>query len=197
MEEGASFCRICLDGGTLLRPLKTACNCRGSMAFVHKDCLSTWRCQFPKSHEKHRECAVCKTPYKWKEQKRINYWIVPSFVGSLSTSIAYVVLMQSCYPYFDVRHMLIWYQRIHPACIQRAVVGSVSMVCKTFSLVVVFNPKERLYHNLCWTGGLAVPTLGLYAMLFFVDMTRLILPIFLGLYLLIEWVCLLIYVLEV
>jgi len=63
-------CRICLHhegGGDLVAP----CKCSGSIKYVHKDCLRTWRTQGSWHHA--RICSVCSTAYasycssaKWK-----------------------------------------------------------------------------------------------------------------------------------
>lgn len=197
MEEEvySSFCRICLDGGSIIRPLKIPCQCTGSMAYVHKDCLSTWRCHFHKAHEKHQKCAVCKTPYKWRETKKTNYWVVLSVFTSLGTTVLYYFLMvDGCLP--NTHAIVLYYNRPLVTCVYQASVGALSMYCKTLSLVLFCNQGSNIRSNLCLSAGISVPVLAAYTVIFVMDITKLLLPVLLGMYFLIEWLCLFIYVLE-
>jgi len=76
-ELSLSTCKICL-GST--PPLSLPCKCKGSMAFVHEDCLSTWintkRLKIP-------VCELCQQPYcvtplKYKVCSLSNMLKVPS-----------------------------------------------------------------------------------------------------------------------
>lgn len=197
MEEGNVFCRICLDGGSVLSPLKKPCNCTGSMAFVHVACLSKWRSQFPKTHDKHICCAVCTSPYRWKEHKPVNYWLVVSILGSAGTSCAYYYLMLRCFPILHMSSPFLMYRPSqNPTCVVQAVVGGVSLWFKTWSLVIVNNPKQHVRTTLSLSSGIVLPFLAVYVIIFLVDITRFVLPILFSLYLLIEWMFAFLYVLE-
>ena len=62
---GAIVCRICLDhedtpSNPLLRPYR----CRGSMAYVHRNCLNEWRRQSVNPNSIY-QCDTCKIEYKF------------------------------------------------------------------------------------------------------------------------------------
>jgi hypothetical protein len=52
-------CRICREGGDLIQP----CLCRGSVGYIHIDCLKIW--VFSSSNQKSRRyyCELCSYPY--------------------------------------------------------------------------------------------------------------------------------------
>jgi hypothetical protein len=62
-EQTETVCRFCLDGTkTPTNPLLDPCECRGSIQFVHKQCLMRWRQQ---DIERNGEvCLLCNTEYK-------------------------------------------------------------------------------------------------------------------------------------
>lgn len=59
--EDVPTCRICFDSedggedGKLFRP----CNCKGTMAWIHTECLNKWRTQIANSAA-FWECPTCK-----------------------------------------------------------------------------------------------------------------------------------------
>ncbi|KAI5949333.1 hypothetical protein KGF54_005568 [Candida jiufengensis] len=56
-------CRICRGEGTPNQPLYHPCKCRGSIKYIHQDCLLEWLKHSNKSTEK---CDICNTNYKFK-----------------------------------------------------------------------------------------------------------------------------------
>jgi len=48
-------CRICLDEGDLIQP----CNCTGTTAYVHEECLMKWL-----TISDRRDCEICKFEYE-------------------------------------------------------------------------------------------------------------------------------------
>lgn len=56
-------CRICRMEGTPLEPLYHPCKCRGSIKYIHQDCLMEWLKHSNQSSEK---CDICNTSYKFK-----------------------------------------------------------------------------------------------------------------------------------
>ncbi|ODV58793.1 zf-C3HC4-domain-containing protein, partial [Ascoidea rubescens DSM 1968] len=55
-------CRICRCEGTDDDPLFYPCKCRGSIKFIHQDCLMEWL-----NHSKRDPvCDICHTPYKFR-----------------------------------------------------------------------------------------------------------------------------------
>lgn len=56
------ICRICFDdesSGVLIQP----CGCKGTSAFVHKECLNSWL-SIHKNDKKYFQCSECKKEYK-------------------------------------------------------------------------------------------------------------------------------------
>jgi len=53
-----NICRICYEEGTSTNPLATACSCKGSIGFLHKQCLQTWL-----HISLNQYCELCKTIY--------------------------------------------------------------------------------------------------------------------------------------
>ncbi|EGW29915.1 uncharacterized protein SPAPADRAFT_158096 [Spathaspora passalidarum NRRL Y-27907] len=63
MSEVDHTCRICRGEATLAQPLYHPCKCKGSIKYIHQDCLLEWLKHANKSTEK---CDICNTPYKFK-----------------------------------------------------------------------------------------------------------------------------------
>jgi hypothetical protein len=62
---GAIVCRICLDHeDTPSNPLLRPCRCRGSMAYVHRNCLNEWRRQSIHPNSIY-QCDTCKFEYRF------------------------------------------------------------------------------------------------------------------------------------
>ena len=49
-------CKICFESAKKRRPLISPCLCKGSMAYVHEDCLQKWYSMEP---ERGLKCSVC------------------------------------------------------------------------------------------------------------------------------------------
>ena len=50
-------CRICYKSdGQLLN----VCSCSGSIEYVHIECIEKWINTFPKNHQNHSKCEICK-----------------------------------------------------------------------------------------------------------------------------------------
>lgn len=72
-ESTSLQCRICLlDGGTVEDPLLCPCQCKGSIKFIHLECLKHWingRLLLTEDSRsksfffKHVQCELCKTPF--------------------------------------------------------------------------------------------------------------------------------------
>ncbi|CAI5760299.1 unnamed protein product [Candida verbasci] len=56
-------CRVCRGEGTPNQPLYHPCKCRGSIKYIHQQCLMEWLKHSNKSTEK---CEICNTTYKFK-----------------------------------------------------------------------------------------------------------------------------------
>lgn len=55
-------CRICYGTDKLTNPLLTPCDCRGSIKFIHQQCLTQW------IHVSlSQQCELCKTDYLFEE----------------------------------------------------------------------------------------------------------------------------------
>lgn len=53
-------CRICLDEGDLIQP----CNCTGTTAYVHEECLIKWL-----AISNRTDCEICKFEYEFEEKE--------------------------------------------------------------------------------------------------------------------------------
>lgn len=63
MSDTENSCRICRGEGTKSQPLLHPCKCRGSIRYIHQDCLLEWLKHSNKSTE---QCDICNTPYKFR-----------------------------------------------------------------------------------------------------------------------------------
>nr|XP_043620023.1 probable E3 ubiquitin ligase SUD1 [Erigeron canadensis] len=59
-NEDGDICRICRNPGDADNPLRYPCACRGSIKFVHEDCLLQWL-----NLRNARHCEVCKHPFSF------------------------------------------------------------------------------------------------------------------------------------
>lgn len=56
-------CRICRGEATDSQPLIHPCKCRGSIKYIHQDCLMEW---LNHSNKSTKQCDICNTPYKFR-----------------------------------------------------------------------------------------------------------------------------------
>lgn len=54
------FCRVCRGESTPTNPLRHPCKCRGSVKWIHADCLREWL-----SHSRKTECELCRHRYEF------------------------------------------------------------------------------------------------------------------------------------
>ena len=75
-SEEEKQCRICLsDEGELI----SVCGCKGTVKYVHKDCIIKWQRLAP-TEESKMICQLCKQPYNFEGQlykikNNINYTV--------------------------------------------------------------------------------------------------------------------------
>ncbi|GJJ76049.1 hypothetical protein EMPS_08408 [Entomortierella parvispora] len=77
MEERQ--CRICLGGADeeeTLGRLISPCLCKGSMKYVHVECLNAWRTRSPK-RESHYKCDTCKYSFSFRRTSLARYLAHP------------------------------------------------------------------------------------------------------------------------
>lgn len=67
-DTSQAFCRICRGEATPSEPLYHPCKCRGSIKFVHQDCLQEWIAQSTKPPV----CDLCNTPFKFSKGKLLS-----------------------------------------------------------------------------------------------------------------------------
>ncbi|KAF9091905.1 hypothetical protein BGX29_010710 [Mortierella sp. GBA35] len=68
-------CRICLGGADeedTLGRLISPCLCKGSMKYVHVECLNAWRTRSPK-RESHYKCDTCKYEFSFRRTSFAKY----------------------------------------------------------------------------------------------------------------------------
>ncbi|ODV87729.1 hypothetical protein CANARDRAFT_5043 [[Candida] arabinofermentans NRRL YB-2248] len=61
MAKEEETCRICRCEGTPEDPLFHPCKCRGSIKYIHQDCLTSWL-----QHSKKTSCDICHSEYTFK-----------------------------------------------------------------------------------------------------------------------------------
>lgn len=71
-------CRICRGEGTPDQPLFHPCKCRGSIKYIHQDCLQFWL-----DHSKKDTCDICNTKFNFKViysddsiSKKLSFWLL-------------------------------------------------------------------------------------------------------------------------
>lgn len=78
-------CRICLDEGDLIQP----CNCTGTTAYVHEECLIKWL-----TISDRRDCEICKFEYEIievEEEKKVGCTVNVFSKNSDATAIVLTV----------------------------------------------------------------------------------------------------------
>lgn len=63
MADTEHSCRICRGEATESQPLIHPCRCRGSIKYIHQDCLMEW---LNHSNKSTKQCDICNTPYKFR-----------------------------------------------------------------------------------------------------------------------------------
>ncbi|KAF9116233.1 hypothetical protein BGX27_004084 [Mortierella sp. AM989] len=79
-------CRICLGGADeedTLGRLISPCLCKGSMKYVHVECLNAWRSRSPKP-ESHYKCDTCKYSFSFRRTSFARYLAHPLTVFVLT-----------------------------------------------------------------------------------------------------------------
>ena len=96
-----AVCRFCLEAsspekGDLVAP----CQCKGSMEFVHLQCLHKWQRQ-ARSNAKRNICEVCKTPYTTPSPPEAD--ILVSFVTCFLPAATSAYLVNRVFPQMSRR----------------------------------------------------------------------------------------------
>ena len=82
-------CRICLDEeSSSENPMIHPCKCNGSMKFIHRNCLQTWR---ETNNRAFYECDICKYKYKFTRTKIANILSNP-YVIFMITLIIHIII---------------------------------------------------------------------------------------------------------
>lgn len=63
MADSERSCRICRGEASDDQPLIHPCKCRGSIKYIHQDCLMEW---LNHSNKSTKQCDICNTPYKFR-----------------------------------------------------------------------------------------------------------------------------------
>jgi len=97
--EQEKQCRICLDGvdaerelGRLIRP----CLCKGSISYVHVQCLHRWR-QTSASKSAFFACPQCRYQYRFARTRIAGLATNPVIVGGLSGLLFTFIVMVASY----------------------------------------------------------------------------------------------------
>ena len=116
-------CKFCLDDSGVL--LENTCNCKGSMSFVHEECLT---------RAAEVVCSVCRYEYPvtWREYCRMHYsHVIRKVLATCCVAGVYVASMYIFLVLVDLAHALM------------------ILYTETDSAYVLLNFSSRLYFNLC------------------------------------------------
>jgi len=95
IEADEKMCRICLEtDGDLIN----VCNCKGSIGFVHKECIETW-INTTEIVEHQKMCQICKSEYNFdlieKKTKKEYYlsttWMTYLFIIFIIILISFTI----------------------------------------------------------------------------------------------------------
>ena len=78
IESDEKICRICLEGeGNLIN----VCNCKGTMAFVHKECIEMW-INTTNIVENQKKCQICKSEFNFNliEKKTEEVFVLKKYL---------------------------------------------------------------------------------------------------------------------
>lgn len=102
LAAGAPQCRFCLEAeATRQNPLIAPCDCRGSVRFIHSECLRRWIAQDPGHNAV--ACTICHSPFALWALPRIekifplSYLedLVLNYAGYIGMGLQYVVMVDS------------------------------------------------------------------------------------------------------
>lgn len=119
MSKDEALCRVCRCGEEA-GPLYYPCKCKGSIRFVHEDCLVEW---LRVSHK--RSCELCLTEFEFKSVYHDNtpqrLSSLEVLIGTLQLSLGYVPLMlqgaavlviwAGIFPLFTIRVHTLYFSR--------------------------------------------------------------------------------------
>ncbi|RNE97481.1 hypothetical protein TraAM80_09352 [Trypanosoma rangeli] len=91
-EEEENVCRICRDGEEEEK-LVSACECTGSVRWVHRTCLDRWRLESMKRNIRNiNRCEICKRPFNVSIRRRTLLWQSSRhFVLAITLAVSTVV----------------------------------------------------------------------------------------------------------
>jgi hypothetical protein len=96
MTEGKKICRFCLSSKfTVMNPLISPCNCRGSLEFVHLKCLNRWRRLDVARNG--RICSLCLSNYTFDSPYQLE--LIPETKGIFLYCLKYPGLILMIYNY--------------------------------------------------------------------------------------------------
>ena len=109
-QEEQPECRICGEGAEGNSRLFSPCLCRGSMKYIHINCLEHWRELSPNRNSKYR-CDQCRYEYRldrvWWTRLIDNPWtasIITLLAITITVAIVGYFLKYAAFLLFGVRH---------------------------------------------------------------------------------------------
>ncbi|ODQ79672.1 hypothetical protein BABINDRAFT_166791 [Babjeviella inositovora NRRL Y-12698] len=167
MEEAS--CRICRGEGTPEDPLFFPCKCRGSIKYIHQDCLMDWLKHANKSTQ---QCDICNEPYKFKTlfdpdtpKGMVPLGLIVSKIASSVMKSATVITSIALYATFVVIQVPMWWKFVgrlytwivdgqlpQPSIVQSFLFGQLDL--RTAFLIDASAPVPRLaflWHILNYT----------------------------------------------
>lgn len=104
-------CRICRGEATRKQPLIHPCKCRGSIRYIHEDCLLEWLKHSSKST---KQCDICNTQYRFKTiydpnmPKRVPLLLIWAKIVSTVTTTLTQHLLAVLYTLFLLQLPIFW-----------------------------------------------------------------------------------------
>jgi len=92
-EEEEKVCRICLEtNGHLIN----VCGCKGSVKYVHKECIEKWQKMAPTLESK-TYCQLCKEKYEFEGMYKQNKRIDIMFLCFAILFVCFIVILITMY----------------------------------------------------------------------------------------------------
>lgn len=104
-------CRICRGEATKKRPLIHPCKCRGSIRYIHEDCLMEW---LKHSQKSTKQCDICNTQYQFETiydpnmPKRVPLLLIWAKFISTVTSVIVKYVLVVLYAFFLLQLPIFW-----------------------------------------------------------------------------------------
>ena len=80
-------CRVCMENGEGKSKMIAPCKCKGSIQWIHRHCLDTWRCE---TEESEKTCPNCQMDYLL--DSNLSTTMVISFTIAIPTCFLFILI---------------------------------------------------------------------------------------------------------